>query len=101
MVVLYWGNLRSPPSGAIPGRGSRPSDRVRHLEEAPVHSRAHQAKDLRNLVPTFAHIGRSLLVPVIVALVVACGADERTTGPQDVPAPVVPAAAPVDATRPI
>lgn len=60
-----------------------------------MHSRAHQAKDLRNDVPSIAAIGRSLLIPVIVALVVACGDEQRSTGPQDVPT-VVPAPAPAD-----
>ena len=60
-----------------------------------MHRRAHQAKDLRNVVPSFAHAGRSLLVPVLVALVLACGSEEQSTGPQDVPA--VPAPAPADA----
>ena len=59
-----------------------------------MHRRAHQAKDLRNVVPSFAHAGRSLLVPVLVALVLACGSEEQSTGPQDVPA--VPAPAPAD-----
>lgn len=61
-----------------------------------MHRRAHQAKDLRNVVPIFANVGLSLLLPVIVALVAACADEQRPTAPQDAPAPVVPAAAPAD-----
>jgi PKD repeat protein len=62
-----------------------------------VHRRAHQAKDLRNVVPSFAHRGRNLLVLVLVALVAACVDEQRSTGPQDLATPVVPAPAPADA----
>lgn len=60
-----------------------------------MHRRAHQAKDLRNVMRRVASAARFLLAPAVIALVASCDTEERSTGPGQVA--VVPVAAAPDA----